>query len=258
MKYWLQFMVTKPSLNGLRVLVTRPEQQAKALCDQITSTGGIAIALPVLDIEPIRHRSDINSTISDQDMIIFISRNAVIYFMAELQEPLATTMQLVAVGAGTAASMLEYGLRVDLQPPPPSGSESLLAMPEFSQVQDKKVLIVRGEGGRELLADTLMARGAKIRYIEVYRRGLPSPSKAQIEQAKSADAIVITSIAGLDNLCQLIDSEQLISKWLIVMSDRISQYAKKIGFRQCVVVADASDDAVMQQINRMEHNDGKK
>lgn len=257
MKYWPQFMVTNLSLNGLKVLVTRPEQQARSLCDDINVAGGLAIAFPLLDIEPITHETDINSAISDQDMIIFISRNAVTYFMTGLQMPLADNVQLVAVGAGTAATMVQHGLKVDIQPPSPTGSESLLAMPELNQMQGKNVLIVRGEGGRELLADTLIARGAKIRYIEVYRRGLPSPSKTQLEQAKSADCIVITSIAGLDNLCQLIDVEQLTSKWLIVMSERIRQYAKNIGFQQCVVVADASDAAVMQQINQMERNDGK-
>ncbi len=250
-------MVTKRSLDGLKVLVTRPAQQASSLCDDINIAGGLAIAFPVLDIEPITHNADINKAIMDHDMIIFISRNAVTCFMMGLQKPLADNVQLVAVGAGTAATMVEHGLRVDIQPPPPAGSESLLAMPELNQMQGKNVLIVRGEGGRELLADTLIARGANLRYIEVYRRVLPSPSKTQIEQAMSADCIVITSIAGLDNLCQLIDIEQLTSKWLIVMSERIRQYAKNIGFQQCVVVADASDAGVMQQVNQMERNDGK-
>lgn len=250
-------MVTKPSLDGLKVLVTRPELQAKSLCESITAAGGVAVAFPVLDIEPISLENGIGIAITDQDMIIFISRNAVTYFMTGLQTPLADEVELVAVGSGTAAAMLQHGLRVDIQAPPPAGSESLLAMPELKRVQDKNVLIVRGEGGRELLANTLITRGAKIRYIEVYRRALPSPSKRECDQAKSADCIVITSIAGLDNLCKLIDVDELTSKWLIVMSERIRQYAKKMGFQQCVIVADASDAGVMQQVIRMEHSDGK-
>lgn len=257
MKYWPLFMVTKPSLDGLSVLVTRPEQQAKSLCDCIDADGGVAIALPVLDILPISPTNREDMALADQDMIIFISRNAVTYFMTGLHASQFDHVELVAVGAGTAATMLEHGLRVDIQAPPPAGSESLLAMPELNNVQNKNVLIVRGEGGRELLADTLIARGANIRYVEVYRRGLPSPSKEQLERAKSADCIVITSIAGLDNLCQLINLDALTSKSLIVMSERIRQYAQQLGFQQCVVAADASDAAVMQQVNRMERNDGK-
>lgn len=257
MKYWPLFIVTKSSLDGLKVLVTRPEQQARTLCDSITSSGAVAIALPVLDIVPILPWHGSAFRLADQEMIIFISRNAVTHFMAGLQTSLADNVQLVAVGSGTAATMREHGLRVDIQPPPPAGSESLLAMPKLNTVQDKNVLIVRGDGGRELLADTLLARGANISYLEVYRRGLPSRSKIEIEQAKTADCIVITSIAGLDNLCLLIDIEQLTPKWLIVMSERIRQYALNLGFQQCVVAADASDAAVMQQVNRMERSDGK-
>tara|TARA_R110001583_G_scaffold156831_3_gene308626 strand:+ start:61980 stop:62741 length:762 start_codon:yes stop_codon:yes gene_type:complete len=253
-------MVIETSLDGLKVLVTRPEQQARSLCDSISAAGGVAIAMPVLDIVPIIPWDESALNIDEQDMIIFISRNAVTHFMAGLQtpSPLTGNVQLVAVGSGTAATMGEHGLRVDIQPPPPGGSESLLAMPELHKVQDKKVLIVRGEGGRELLADTLLARGGNISYLEVYRRGLPSRSKRETDQAKTADCIVITSIAGLDNLCQLIDLDELTPKCLIVMSERIRQYALTLGFQRCVVVADASDAAVMQQVNRMERNDGKK
>jgi len=255
-------MVTKSahngSLDGLKVLVTRPKQQAKLLCDSIIAAGGVAIAMPVLDIVPILPWEGSKLSLDQQDMIIFISRNAVSHFMAGSQAHLADNIQLVAVGSGTAAAMRDNGLRVDIQPPAPAGSESLLAMPELHKVQNKKILIVRGEGGRELLADSLFARGAKISYLEVYRRGLPSRSKIEIDQAKMADCIVITSIAGLDNLCQLIDINELTPKWLIVMSERIRQYALNLGFQQCVVVADASDAGVMQQVNRMERNDGKK
>lgn len=252
------FITTETSLNGLKVLVTRPEKQARSLCDSITAAGGVAIAMAVLDITPILPWDESELNLAEQDMIIFISRNAVSHFMAGLHIRLADNVQLVAVGPGTAATMREHGSRVDIQPAPPAGSESLLAMAELNTVQDKKVLIVRGQGGRELLADTLTDRGANISYLEVYRRGLPSRSKIEIEQAKTADCIVITSIAGLDNLCQLIDIEQLIPKWLIVMSERIRQYALNLGFQQCVVAADASDAAVMQQVNRMERSDGKK
>jgi len=250
-------MVTKSSLDGLKVLVTRPEQQARSLCDSITCAGGVAIALPVLDIVPILPWHESALSLADQDMIIFISSNAVTHFMAGLPISLADNVQLVAVGAGTAATMREHGLRVDIQPPPPAGSESLLTMSELNTVQDKNVLTVRGDGGRELLADTLLARGANISYQEVYRRGKPRRSKQEIKQAKTADCIVITSIAGLDNLCQLIDIDQLTPKWLIVMSERIRQHALNLGFQQCVVASDASDAAVMQQVNRMERSDGK-
>ncbi|HEC58606.1 hypothetical protein LCGC14_1861560 [marine sediment metagenome] len=255
-------MVTKSShagsLNGLKVLVTRPEQQAATLCNSITAGGGIAIAFPVIDILPISSWNESKISINQQDMIIFVSRNAVIHFMAGMQGSLPDDIQLVAVGAGTAETMREQGLRVNILPPPPGGSEALLLMPELNNVQNKHILIVRGDGGREHLADTLIARDANIKYLEVYQRGLATRSKQEIELAKTADCIVITSVAGLDNVCLLINIDELTSKWLIVMSERIRQHALSLGFQHCVVVDDASDAAVMQQVNRMEQNDGKK
>jgi uroporphyrinogen-III synthase len=250
-------MVTKPSLDGLRVLITRPQQQAKDLREMVRNAGGVAILFPVIDIKPIATQNWSNITLTEQDMIIFVSRNAVSFFIAGKQDDLPDHIQLVAVGAATAMCMREHGLRVDIQSPAPAGSESLLAMSALKNVKDKKVLIVRGQGGRELLADTLTARGAKIDYIEIYQRSLPTPSGEQIDQATTADCIMITSVAGLDNLSKLIDGDNLKDKKLIVVSERIRQYAMQAGFQDIVVTDDASDAALMQQLNRMERNDGK-
>ncbi|RKZ95431.1 MAG: uroporphyrinogen-III synthase [Gammaproteobacteria bacterium] len=250
-------MVAKPSLDGLRVLITRPQQQAKDLCEMVEDAGGIAIPFPVINIKPIATQNWSNIALAEQDMIIFVSRNAVTFFIAGIEGDLPVNIQLVAVGAATATSMSEHGLRVDIQPPEPAGSESLLAMPALNNVKDKKVLIVRGQGGRELLADTLTTRGAKISYIEIYQRSLSTPSNAQIEQAKTADCILVTSIAGLDNLSKLIDGDSLKSKKLIVVSERIRQYAIQDSFQNIVVADDASDVALIHKLNRMEQNDGK-
>lgn len=250
-------MVTKSSLDELRVLVTRPEQQAEKLCAMVTDAGGVAIPFPVITIKPIARENWSNIVLAEQDMIIFVSINAVKFFIAGKQDKLSDKIQLVAVGASTARYMREQGLRVDLQPPVPAGSESLLAMSALKNLKDKKVLIVRGQGGRELLADTLAARGAKIRYIEIYQRSLPIPSTEEIEQAKTADCIVITSVASLKNLLMLIDGDSLKSKKLIVVSERIREYAMHGGFQHVAVADDASDVALMQQLNRMEQIDGK-
>lgn len=247
----------KPSLDGLRVLITRPQQQAKDLCEMVRDAGGVAIPFPVIEIKPIATQDWPNIALADQDMIIFISRNAVTFFIEGIQDNLPDNIQLVAVGSATARCMRKHGLRVDLQSPSPAGSESLLALSALKNMKDKKVLIVRGQGGRELLADILVARGAKINYMEVYQRSLPIPSTGQIDQAKTADCVVITSVAGLDNLSKLIDGDNLKSKKLIVISERIRQYAMQGGFQYVVIADDASDLALMQQLNRMEEKDGK-
>ncbi|MDH5357672.1 MAG: uroporphyrinogen-III synthase [Gammaproteobacteria bacterium] len=247
------------SLQGKKVLITRPEQQAKTVCELVEKAGGQAITFPVIDIVPIPPEKWSQHALSEQNMIIFISRNAVMHFVSELTQPLPEKTLLAAVGAGTADSMREKGLRVDIQPPQSTGSEGLLAMPELQLLDDQNVLIVRGKGGRELLAESLHARGANIRYIEVYERSLPSPSAAEYQLALTANYVVCTSVAGVENLLRLLqdDVKALLTKPLVVMSERIKQYALTQGFH-CVEVADeSSDSAVIQRLIEMENSYGK-
>ncbi|NQY25584.1 MAG: uroporphyrinogen-III synthase [Piscirickettsiaceae bacterium] len=241
-------MAAKPSLNGLKVLVTRPESQARNLCDLIAADGGEPVAFPVIDIKalPVEQWNDVS--LSKQAMLIFISRNAVIHFVANFHTTLRDEIQMVAVGSATATAMKECGLSVDIQAPSPAGSESLLAMAELQNVAGKEIVIIRGQGGRELLADTLTARGANIQYIEVYQRQLSSPNNDKIEQAKQADFSIVTSVASLENLCQLIDGDGLKYKRLIVISERIKQRALELGFQTISVANDASDNAIMQKV----------
>jgi len=241
-------MAAKPSLNGLKVLVTRPEAQATTLCDLIAAAGGEPITFPVIDIKAIAVEQWNDVLFAEQDMLIFISRNAVIHFMANVDKTLPNSIQMVAVGSATAMAMHEYGLNVDVQAPKPAGSESLLAMSELHNVSGKKIVIIRGQGGRELLADTLTARGARVQYIEVYQRQLSSPNNDKIEQAQQADCSIVTSVASLENMCQLIDVDGLKDKQLIVISERIKQRAFELGFQEISVTDDASDDAIMQKV----------
>jgi uroporphyrinogen-III synthase len=248
------YMVADLPLNGLKVLVTRPQTQATVLSDLIAAQGGIAIPFPVITIKKLTTAVPVDNKLTGAAMIIFVSRNAVNYFIADVESDLANTIQCVAIGKGTAEAMQEKGLRVDLQPEKSVGSEGLLAIPELEDVSGKKIVIVRGKGGRELLADTLIARGATISYIEVYERCIASPSEEQCAAALLADTIVCTSVAGVTNLKQLLKNniETVLIKPLIVLSERIKQHAISLGFKQVNVSADASDQAIMQRLMEME------
>ena len=245
--------MTKASLHGLKVLVTRPESQARTLCEGIASAGGEAIAFPVIEILPVEKEQWSGVDLTDYNILIFVSRNAVKYFTAEWQQSIPAELKIMAVGAGTAQSMSKQGLRVDAFPESGASSETLLTLAELKHISGFKVLIVRGKGGRELLADSLMARGAKVDYLEVYQRKLPSLPEQSIMVALEADCMVVTSIAGLDNLCKLLapNGDRLIAKPLLVISERIRQHAIVLGFKQVMVVAGASDDMVMQQLLTM-------
>jgi len=247
-------MAIKPPLTELNVLVTRPAQQSKILCKLIHQAGGQAIAFPVIDIVPTPAQQWSNLSFKPHDTIIFISRNAVVNFVKGLAADLPSGLQLVAIGDGTANSMISHGLRVDLQPNKLAGSEGLLALPEFKNSHGKNIFIVRGKGGRGLLADSLSARGANIRYIEVYQRVLATPSVVQCQQALDADCVVCTSVMGVNNLTVLLQNgiTSLLAKPLIVVSERIKDHALSLGFQRVAVSSAINDDAILTELIKME------
>lgn len=199
--------MTKSPLAGVGVLVTRPAQQAAVLMNAIEASGGKAIAFPVIEISP-RSPQDIEAdiaTLGEPDIVIYVSSNAV-------EHGLAWTSKgaVAAVGPATAAAIEAAARIVDIRPASGYDSESLLAEPALKDVDGKTVRIVRGSSGRELLADTLRARGATVDYLPVYERRLPSHSAAEVEtlaghwQAGDIDVTTVMSVESLRNLIVLI------------------------------------------------------
>jgi uroporphyrinogen-III synthase len=257
MKSWPRYMDTKLPLAGSTILVTRPKQQAKKLSEALAGLGAIVVSMPMIEIVPAAMKIGPKKAIAEQDMLIFVSRNAVACFITGMAEQLSPSTRLVAVGAATARCMAEKGLRVDIQAPAPAGSESLLALTEMQDVAGQKIMIVRGETGRELLADTLRARGANIQYLEVYKRCLPRYTLEEVTRALKVDTIIVTSVAGLENLCQLINDEMMKHKALIVVSERIKQVAMGLGFQRIAVTDDVSDTAIVDHVVKIGQNNGE-
>ena len=247
-------MVADLPLSGRKVLVTRPQQQAKTLADLIIQQGGEAISFPVIQINKLDIGSETNNSLFDTDIIIFVSRNAVQYFFTDAARELAESTTVVAVGKGTAAVLHQHGITHASHPTHAIGSEGVLMMPELENVSGNKIVIVRGRGGRELLADTLTARGAKISYIEVYERVLARLTDEQCKQALTADTLVCTSVAGVTNLPLLLkqDIDRVLLTPLIVLSERIKHHALSLGFKAVMVSADANDYAIKQRLVEME------
>lgn len=244
-------------LKHTQILITRPETQTTALSARLSSFGASVLSLAVIDIEPIAASAWPVVSIAEQDMVVFVSRNAVICFKAEYSAALPDKMQCVAVGAATAKCMTEHGFKVAIQAPSPAGSESLLALPTMQNMANKRVLIVRGETGRELLADTLRARAATITYLEVYRRCVPTYGAEKVAAILSVDWLVVTSVTGLENLCQIVNNEAIKLKMMLVVSERIKQIAVGLGFQHVVVSDDVSDDAVINRIVEIGQDNGK-
>ena len=194
-------------LAGVGVLVTRPAGQAGELVAAIEAAGGRSVVFPVIEIAP-RSPQDIEAglaSMADPDIVIFISRNAVEHGLAWSGDG-----AIAAVGPATAAAVEAAARVVDIRPAGGFDSESLLEEPDLRNVRGKTIRIIRGNGGRELLATTLRERGATVDYLEVYSRQAPGYTASDIAdiarqlEVGEIGAIVVMSVESLRNLLTLL------------------------------------------------------
>lgn len=246
-------------LAGCHVLVTRPAQQAHELRALIEGAGGRAHLLPVIEIAPPRDPQILGRLLAQLDhfdIAVFVSSNAVHSACAALAgRAWPARLRLAAVGRGSATALAEHGLHAHIRPPRDFSSEGLLALAELQRVAGLRVIIFRGEAGRELLADTLRARGAEVVYAEVYRRAFPPAGGAALQRiatTQDIDTIVVSSNEGLHNLYELAGvalRRWLLERQLIVISERTAHLAVELGFRHPArVAAEASDAGLLAAI----------
>ncbi len=174
------------ALKGVGVLITRPVHQAAPLCRLFETEGAAVTRFPGLDIRPLGDaRTGIArlGALDRFDLIVFASANAVRYG-AELLDP-QRDLPLAAIGPATARALSQAGYRVSVQPAEGFDSESLLAHPKLGTVAGHRVLLITGQGGRELLERELERRGAALTRIEVYRRECPSPPADELSALES-------------------------------------------------------------------------
>ena len=221
---------TQCHLNNLGVLVTRPEQQALALCEAIEKHRGQAIRFPTIEIVAAADREQQLAQAGNYDDLLFISPNAVANSVDTLRP---RGQRIIAIGDATAKRLEEAGIETDLVPGGSADSETLLASHALAEMHGRKVLIIRGKGGRALLGDTLRERGAEIDYAEVYERRCPNVDTQPLKDAwEQVDVIIATSNTILDNLLRLLGDieDDVLNMPLIVISKRMADHAAKLGF----------------------------
>jgi uroporphyrinogen-III synthase len=242
-------------LTGIGVLVTRPAHQAHHLCQLIEAEGGAAVRYPALEIKPRPDRAAVRAAVGPPDrydLAVFVSANAVRYGTDLLGE--RRDMPIAAIGQATAAALNAAGYRVSLMPEEGADSESLLALPQLADLTGQRVLIVRGPGGRELLFDSMTARGALVQYAEVYMREAAYPSlerKAEIEalwRQGGIKAYTATSVEVLEALVGIVTPrcrELMHSTALVTGSHRVADAATRLGLGSPVILADSPEDAAL-------------
>lgn len=248
------------ALSGVRVLVTRPRDQAEHLAHLIEQQGGEAIRFPVIEIAEPKDTQALLAVIGRLDqfaLAIFISPNAVNRAMNLIlaRGGLPAALRVACVGRGSARELKHFGVGNVIVPQGRFDSEALLELPELQQVDGKRIVIFRGEGGRELLGDTLKTRGAEIEYAECYRRTRPRADVTPLLRRWARgeiDIVSVTSVDGLHNLFDMLGKagqQWLVRTPVIVVSGRMAEVCRELGFKtEPRVAAQASDEAILEAV----------
>jgi len=248
-------MSRRGPLAGKTIVVTRPLAQAAPLAEAIAAAGGTPLVFPLLEIAPAADAQPLQqgiSRLSDYSLAIFISPNAVDYAVPAILAvgPWPENLLPAAVGPGTVKALAAHGVTTCIAPPERYDSEGLLALPELASVSGKRIAIFRGDGGRELLADTLRERGAEVDCITCYRRSGPPAGVSPLLLAWRAgklDALSVSSSEGLRYLFELLDAEGrgfLQRTPVFVPHARIAESARALGLNN-TILTEAADTGIL-------------
>ena len=254
--------MTNQPLTGLLanqgIAITRPVDQAKKLNALISAQGGTPISFALIEITALDDYSTFNQAIAALELFdwaIFISSNAVQNAMPRIIKQFGSipkNLKFAAIGPVTAAELVKFGVDYVLTPegrfaPERFDSEALLALPEMQAVSDQNIMLFRGIGGRDLLADSLTERGAKVTFAESYQRINPQANCLMLEQLwqkQQLHAIVVTSSEAMRYLLQMAGNADWLKHIVICVNHaRVAEPALILGLQ--VKVAEALGDVAM-------------
>ncbi len=238
----------------MRLVVTRPAAQAADWVQALQALGQDAAALPLLDIAPVDNTAPLREAwraLPGAAFVMFVSANAVAHFFAQESAGLSWPPGLRAgcTGPGTAAALRAAGVPAACVVEPPPGasfdSEALWALLVHEDWGGRRVLVVRGEEGRDWFADTLRARGATVDFVAAYRRCAPQPDaagRALLAAALAAPAAhlwLFSSSEGVAQLRTLAPGADWSRSAALASHPRIAQTARELGFGRVVLTAAA-------------------
>lgn len=245
-------------LAGKTVVVTRPLAQSAPLAEAIAAAGGRPLVFPLLEISAADDHqplADAVARLGDYALAIFISPNAVDHALPAVLAagPWPVGLTPAAVGQGTVRSLAVHGVAPCVAPTERFDSEALLELPQLAaaRVSGRRVVIFRGDGGRELLAETLVQRGAQVDCVTCYRRSGPAAGMQPLLAAWRAgqlDAVTISSSEGLRYLLARLDAEgrDFLQKTpVFVPHQRIVDNAKALGLSN-IILTGAGDGGILE------------
>lgn len=231
--------------RGPRVAVTRPAAQAGEWVVRLQAAGIDAFALPLIEIAPAADPAALIDTwanLASRTLVMFVSPNAVLHFFAARPHGTAWPAHVLAAapGPGTGDALIASGL-VPAQIVTPSAdatqfdSEALWARIHDRDWHGAQVLLVRGDGGRDWLADRLVEAGAVVQVVHAYRRVVPrfeGTARAELEAASRPGGAIwlISSSQAVDHLEQVAGARRWAEAWAVATHPRIAARARRAGF----------------------------
>ena len=250
---------TRGALAGRHIAVTRPAAQADSLCDAIAARGGVPVRFPVLGIEPVDAAAlaDIAARLDRFDLAFFVSPNAVQHALTPIlaRRPWPPRLVVATVGKGSERALAAFGFHAVVAPQSGFDSEAVLALAEFrpEAVRGRRVVIFRGDGGRDLLGETLRERGAEVEYVCCYHRFQPEQDAAPLlalAKQGALDAITLTSSEGVATLAAIVGDDGLrLLRAVAIFAPhpRIAAHARAAGF-DSVIETGPGDDGLVRAL----------
>jgi uroporphyrinogen-III synthase len=248
-------------LAGKTIVVTRPRAQGLPLAEAIAAAGGTPLFFPLLEISPAADPQPLQQALLrlvDYTFAVFISPNAVDYAVPAIlaRDSWPESLTPAAVGPGTVKALAALGIFGCIAPVERFDSEGLLALPELApeRVAERRIAIFRGDGGRELLAETLRQRGAVVDCVTCYRRAGPPDGVATLIAAWRAgklDALTVSSSEGLRYLIDLLDVEgrNFLQKTpVFVPHARIAEVAEEMGLIN-IILTEGADTGILDGLS---------
>ncbi len=244
------------------VLIVRPQRSDDPLIAELATIGCRVFEYPVMSIFPFAaDNPEVQARmrcLGDYHKVMFVSRRAAqlaLSWVDQYGSQWPQNVECFAVGENSAEPLRARGIEV-LVPARGAGSEALLTLPQLQQVRGQRVLILRGEGGRDLLADTLMVRGAQVEYCDLYRRVADAQHKQQLRHIlalKSPLLVVIHSVELLHAFMGVVGADSpdlLVRHCFLVPGERVAEQVRMASSATVIVARSALTHHMVGEIRR--------
>ena len=241
----------KERLRGRTVVITRPVGGGASLARKVRAQGGLPLLLPGLALRDAQDKAVARRewlAACAGEVLIFTSPAAVRYAVA--LAPPQTAARVLAVGQGTARALRRHGFD-DVRAPSRQDSDGLLALAELRGLDGRAVALVGAPGGRGMLRTTLLARGAALREVHVYRRVPARLDRRHVDAVRRLPAsalLLLSSAESWRNLASALPVDalrHLCTATAVVSSERLAGVAAAAGFARIRQAASALPDDLL-------------